>query len=169
MAIGIHHFILHLTHIKCVVYFDQQMHACACICMVENDKKRYKIIKKNLFSSCVRKAHERLTCASMRSLVEIHNKSYFSSEFSRVIPTSLFSLSINSKYFQVLWGEFKKMKSVSRYRILEYSVKTLGKNNLWVAHGTNSDTIASVPWNNKKLKNYTFVLEVVRSIDLGKI
>ena len=33
----------------CVVYFNQQTHACACACMVENDKNRSKIIKKYLF------------------------------------------------------------------------------------------------------------------------
>ena len=43
-----------------VVYFDQQTHACTCICMVENDKKRLKMIKNILFSSCVREAHVRL-------------------------------------------------------------------------------------------------------------
>ena len=29
-----------------VVYFHQQAHACACICMVENDQKHSKIMKK---------------------------------------------------------------------------------------------------------------------------
>ena len=29
-----------------VVYFDQQMHAYACVYMVENNKKRYKIVRK---------------------------------------------------------------------------------------------------------------------------
>ena len=33
------------------------MHACACVCMVENDKKRSKIIQNILFSSCARDAH----------------------------------------------------------------------------------------------------------------
>ena len=28
-----------------VVYFDQQMHACACVGMVENDQKHLKMIK----------------------------------------------------------------------------------------------------------------------------
>ena len=31
-----------------VVYFDQQMHACACVGMVENYEKHSKIIEKNL-------------------------------------------------------------------------------------------------------------------------
>ena len=44
-----------------VVYFYQQMHACACVRMVENDKKRSKIIQNILFSSCVGEAHVRLT------------------------------------------------------------------------------------------------------------
>ena len=30
-----------------VAYYDQQMHACACVCMVENDKKCYKILPLN--------------------------------------------------------------------------------------------------------------------------
>ena len=42
-----------------VVYFNQQMHACACVYMVE--KKHSKIIKVILFSSCVQEAHVRLT------------------------------------------------------------------------------------------------------------
>ena len=28
-----------ICRLKCVVYFDQRPHACACVCMVENDKK----------------------------------------------------------------------------------------------------------------------------------
>ena len=53
-----------------VVYFDQQTHACACICMVENDEKHLKSWKKYLFM-CTRgscETHEekqlRLTWAS---------------------------------------------------------------------------------------------------------
>ena len=38
------------TYIKIVVYFNQQTHACACVHMVENNEKRYKIVKKVLFS-----------------------------------------------------------------------------------------------------------------------
>ena len=34
-----------------VVYFGQQSHACACVCMVKNNRKRFKIIKNILFSS----------------------------------------------------------------------------------------------------------------------
>ena len=44
-----------------VVNFDQQLNACACFCMVENDEKRFKIIKNILFSSCVWEAHVRPT------------------------------------------------------------------------------------------------------------
>ena len=33
-----------------VVYFDQRTHACACVRMVENDKKHSKIIKKSYTS-----------------------------------------------------------------------------------------------------------------------
>ena len=40
------------------MYFDQQMHACAC--MVENDKKHWKMMKKVPFPSCAREAHVRL-------------------------------------------------------------------------------------------------------------
>ena len=43
-----------------VVYFDQQKHACACVCMVEHDKKHSKMMKKVPFSSCTWEAHERL-------------------------------------------------------------------------------------------------------------
>ena len=28
------------------MYFNQQTHACACVCIVKNDEKHYKIIKK---------------------------------------------------------------------------------------------------------------------------
>ena len=44
-----------------VVYFDQQMHACTCVGMVENNEKCFKIIKNILFSSCLQEAHVRLT------------------------------------------------------------------------------------------------------------
>ena len=43
-----------------VVYFNQRMHACACVRMVENDRKLSKIMKKVPFLSCVREAHVRL-------------------------------------------------------------------------------------------------------------
>ena len=43
-----------------VVYFGQQSHACACVRMVINDRKRFKIIKNILFSSCAWEAHVRL-------------------------------------------------------------------------------------------------------------
>ena len=36
-------------HWGVVVYFDQQMHACACVPMVENDKKHLKMMKKVFF------------------------------------------------------------------------------------------------------------------------
>ena len=50
------------THYKSiVVYFDQRMHACACVCMVENDQKHSKMSKKVPFSSCTQEAHERLS------------------------------------------------------------------------------------------------------------
>ena len=41
-----------------VVYFDQRTHACACVCMVENDKNIQKWWKKYL-SSCAREAQVR--------------------------------------------------------------------------------------------------------------
>ena len=44
-----------------VVYFDQQTHACAYVCMVENNQKHSKVSKKVLFSSCTQEAHVRLT------------------------------------------------------------------------------------------------------------
>ena len=47
------------------MYFDQQTHACACICMVKNDKKHLKIMKKVPFSSCAWEAHKRLTTTCM--------------------------------------------------------------------------------------------------------
>ena len=43
-----------------VVYFDQRMHACPCICIVENDKNALKLKKNIFFSSCVRETHVRL-------------------------------------------------------------------------------------------------------------
>ena len=43
-----------------VVYFDQQMHACACVRIVENDQKHWKMKKKVPFPSCVLEAHVRL-------------------------------------------------------------------------------------------------------------
>ena len=52
-----------------VVYFNQQTHACAWVRMVENDQKYLKMSKK-VFSVDFNHAN---ACASMRSLVEIHN------------------------------------------------------------------------------------------------
>ena len=43
-----------------VVYFDQRTHGCACIHMVENDKKCSKFIKTYFISSCVLEAQIRL-------------------------------------------------------------------------------------------------------------
>ena len=37
---------MHAVLDMCVVYFDQQMHACTCVYMVRNNEKRLKIIKK---------------------------------------------------------------------------------------------------------------------------
>ena len=45
-----------------VAYFGQQMHACACVCMVENNGKHTKIMKKCLFHH----THERLRKGSWR-------------------------------------------------------------------------------------------------------
>ena len=103
-----------------VVYFDQRTHACACICMVENNQKHSKIrrlgvnqllgvtpnpwpttfffvfLREPLLSlSCAWWkryffTHFRVflivfdhadACASMRSLVEIHNRHYQSLVF----------------------------------------------------------------------------------------
>ena len=52
---------LQCSEVRIVVYFDQQMHACPCVCMVETNKKCSKIIKNILFSSFVQKAHVSLT------------------------------------------------------------------------------------------------------------
>ena len=38
--------------IPAVVYFDQGTHACTCVCMVENNEKHLKIIRKIPFPSC---------------------------------------------------------------------------------------------------------------------
>ena len=68
------------------------MHACACVCMVENDEKCSKIIENILFSSCAREAHvkltyqceQKLTFLAFRSdsqtLVDRHPKAGCSSE-----------------------------------------------------------------------------------------
>ena len=45
----------------CCVFQPANMHACACVHMVENNKKRLKIIKKVLFSSYAQEAHVSLT------------------------------------------------------------------------------------------------------------
>ena len=79
---------------RTAVYFDQPTHACVCICMVKNEEKHKKIMKKEPFPSCILKAHvgrmkkkvlfhdflmffivfdHANECASMRSLVELHN------------------------------------------------------------------------------------------------
>ena len=42
-----------------VVYFDQQMHVCACVHMVKKYEKHSKIMKKVPFPSYVREAHVR--------------------------------------------------------------------------------------------------------------
>ena len=44
-----------------VMYFDQRTHAWASVHMVENNKKRLKIIQKVLSSSYAREAHVSLT------------------------------------------------------------------------------------------------------------
>ena len=44
---------------KTVVYFDQQTHACACVSMVENDEKHWKMIEKStFFIMCTRGTRE---------------------------------------------------------------------------------------------------------------
>ena len=36
-------FCIYFFKLICVVYFDQRTHACACVCMVENNKNYFKI------------------------------------------------------------------------------------------------------------------------------
>ena len=75
-------------------YFDQQMHALACIHMVEINENRLKIVKKVLFSSYTRETHVFASkvdffnnfqaflivfnhvnaCVSMHLLVKLHNR-----------------------------------------------------------------------------------------------
>ena len=69
------------------MYFDQRMHACACVCMDENSEKRTKILifayihtntyveNNKHFLSVFR------PCECMRSLVEIQNKKSISTSF----------------------------------------------------------------------------------------
>ena len=54
-AIGPAHLLVHSSKLSVtdVVYFDQRMHACACIRIVENDKKTFENDEKVPFSSCV--------------------------------------------------------------------------------------------------------------------
>ena len=54
---------------KTVVYFDQGAQVCACICMVKNNEKHLKIMKKGSFLTCVREAH-------VRCMNEIEEKSF---------------------------------------------------------------------------------------------
>ena len=55
----------------CVVYFDQQTHACACIHMVENDQKHWIIMKKYLFHHAyerlMKKKEEKVCWSAIRS------------------------------------------------------------------------------------------------------
>ena len=44
-----------------VAYFDQLTNACACVSMVENDKKLLEINKNIIFPSWAQEAHVRLT------------------------------------------------------------------------------------------------------------
>ena len=43
------------------IVFDQKKHACACVCMAENNEKHLKIIQKVLFSICVREPYVSLS------------------------------------------------------------------------------------------------------------
>ena len=43
-----------------VVYFDQGMHVCACVHMVENDEKHWKMMKEVPFPSWAQEANVRL-------------------------------------------------------------------------------------------------------------
>ena len=56
-----------------VVYFDQRMHACSCVSMVENDKKHLKIMKKVHFPSCTQKAHVRLIRENEEKSLLVYN------------------------------------------------------------------------------------------------
>ena len=51
-----------------VVYLDQWTHACACVCMDENNEKHLKMMKKVSFASCAWEVHER----RMRGAWEAH-------------------------------------------------------------------------------------------------
>ena len=60
-----------------VVYYDQQMHTCVCICMVENDKKHHvheRLMKDAPFLNVVMVFDHANAWASMHLLVETHNR-----------------------------------------------------------------------------------------------
>ena len=63
-------FLNSLSNNSVVVYFDKRTHACTYVCMVENNKKHSKIMKKVPFSSCIQEAHVRLM--KNNSLLLVH-------------------------------------------------------------------------------------------------
>ena len=80
----------------CVVYFDQRMHACACVHTVENDKKHQKWWKKYLFQLFLRFS----SWALHKPLIQIMEKVLFKwndwhgfsqSEGSILVPNLVFN------------------------------------------------------------------------------
>ena len=63
------------------VYFDQQRHACACICVVKNKENHWKIMKKVLFSSWAQEAHIKLMLVSDWEWFPKAGCSYFFNDF----------------------------------------------------------------------------------------
>ena len=56
---SIHRWLINQQLYMFVVYFDQQMHACACVRMIKNDEKHCRMMKKVPFPSCPQEAHVR--------------------------------------------------------------------------------------------------------------
>ena len=91
-----------------VLYFDQQMHACACVRMVENYKKHLKMMKKIPLSSSTwekrRKKFFAFICEPYVSLLSAWRKRYFFHHFRMFLI--VFEQSTQS--FLLFSGSFKK-------------------------------------------------------------
>ena len=79
------------------VYFDQQTHACACVRMVENDKKHSKMMKKVLFLLFAREA---LVRRMKKNEEKSHNFWMFFIVFNHA----------NACASMLLWSKYKTVK-----------------------------------------------------------
>ena len=74
-----------------VVYFDQQTHAWASVCMVENDKKCLKIIK-NYFGIMGMRGSSSLVCCIFRQRLSAAHSKRWSKYTTLVFPVRMWCL-----------------------------------------------------------------------------